>query len=127
MFFVLIIWFSLSVVIGIAASQRGRDAFGWFLLSILTTPLLAGVLLLLFPPLRDYATWVNDQTLQGSIEKRKIEPKFSRSFSPAFEGTSVNENGLQDAIHEGQMSEASQKRRVSGVIALTAALGVTAV
>jgi hypothetical protein len=69
MLFLIIIWFILSVVIGSAASQRGRGAFGWFLLSIFTSPLLAGVLLLLFPPLRDPVLAVDDGALQRSIRE----------------------------------------------------------
>jgi Na+-transporting methylmalonyl-CoA/oxaloacetate decarboxylase gamma subunit len=69
MFFVIIVWVVLSLVIGSAAGQRGRSAFGWFLLSILTTPLLAGIFLLLFPPLRDLTLSVDDEALQESISK----------------------------------------------------------
>jgi hypothetical protein len=72
MFAFLIAYFILSLVIGSAASQRGRNAFGWFLLSMLTTPLLAGVFLLLFPSLRDPAIErlsVDDEALQQSIRK----------------------------------------------------------
>jgi hypothetical protein len=79
LFVLIIIWFILSVVIGSAASQRGRDAFGWFLLSIFTSPLLAGVLLLLFPPLRDPILAVDDGALQQSIrEGMLIEPMQKR-------------------------------------------------
>lgn len=68
----LIVYLILSLVIGSAASQRGRNAFGWFLLSMLTTPLLAGVFLLLFPSLRDptiEATAVSDEELQRALKK----------------------------------------------------------
>lgn len=51
MLLLLLGWFILAVVIANAARQRGRNGFGWFLISIFTTPLLAGVLLLIFPPL----------------------------------------------------------------------------
>jgi uncharacterized protein YecT (DUF1311 family) len=68
MFFVFIVYFILSLVIGSAAAQRGRSAVGWFLVSILTTPLLAGVFLLLFPSLHDPAS-VDDRALQESINK----------------------------------------------------------
>ncbi len=74
MLFVLIVYFILSLVIGSAASQRGRSAFGWFLVSILTTPLLAGVFLLLFPSLND-PTSVDDKALQEAIRRgRPVGP-----------------------------------------------------
>jgi len=43
------IWVFFAVVIGYAAFRRGRSGFGWFLLGILISPLLAGFLLLAFP------------------------------------------------------------------------------
>jgi Na+-transporting methylmalonyl-CoA/oxaloacetate decarboxylase gamma subunit len=68
-------------VIGSAASQRGRSAFGWFLLSILTTPLLAGIFLLLYPPSRDLPLSVDDNALQESISKGlSIEPQRKRGI-----------------------------------------------
>lgn len=43
----LFIWLGLSIIIGIAASSRyRRHGFGWFVVSILISPLLGGLLLL---------------------------------------------------------------------------------
>jgi hypothetical protein len=39
-------WFALAVVVGIAASSRGRSGFGWFLLAVVISPLIAGILVL---------------------------------------------------------------------------------
>ena len=41
MFF--LFWFLFSVAVGILASNRGRSGFGWFLLSIVISPLVAGI------------------------------------------------------------------------------------
>jgi len=80
MFFVITVWFVLSLVIASAAGQRGRSVVGWFLLSILTTPLLAGIFLL-FPPLRDLTLSVDDNALQESISKGlSIEPPRKRGI-----------------------------------------------
>jgi hypothetical protein len=46
-----VLWFMLSFVVANAASQRGRRAIDWFLLSLITSPVLAALFLLLFPPL----------------------------------------------------------------------------
>lgn len=43
---ILVLWFILSLVIGAAANSKGRNPAGWFLLSILLSPLLAGLFLL---------------------------------------------------------------------------------
>src|SRR5262245_22211397 len=41
------VWFFLSIIVGVVAhSRRGRDGTGWFLLSLLISPLLAGLLVL---------------------------------------------------------------------------------
>ena len=45
-----IIYFILDVLIGVAASNRGRSGFGWFLLSAFTTPVVAGIVLLVLGP-----------------------------------------------------------------------------
>jgi hypothetical protein len=63
LFFVLIGWVFLSFVIAGAAYERGRGAFGWFLFSVCFSPLIAGLFLLLFPPILS----IDDQALQGSV------------------------------------------------------------
>lgn len=45
--FWLVIWFALAVVIGLGASSRGRSGFGYFLLSVLLSPLVGAAALLL--------------------------------------------------------------------------------
>jgi len=44
------IWLIFAVIVGIGASGRGRSGFGWFLLAVVISPLLAVVLLFLLPP-----------------------------------------------------------------------------
>lgn len=44
-----IIWFVVAIVVGVAAHQRGRNGVLWFLLAVLLSPLIAGLLLILFP------------------------------------------------------------------------------
>ena len=46
---ILSLWFLLSFVIAAGADARGRSPFGWFLLSLIASPLLAALFLLLFP------------------------------------------------------------------------------
>ncbi len=42
-------WFIFSVVVGIIAGARGRSGFGYFLLSILLSPLIGGLLAIALP------------------------------------------------------------------------------
>ena len=44
-------WLGLAIVVGVAANTRGRHGWGWFLLAIVISPLLAGLLLLALPRL----------------------------------------------------------------------------
>lgn len=41
-----LVWLILAVLVGIAASRRGRSGIGWFFLSAMISPLLAGLLML---------------------------------------------------------------------------------
>lgn len=41
--------FIASIVMGVVAAIRGRNVFGWFFLSLLISPLLAVILLLVLP------------------------------------------------------------------------------
>ena len=45
MFIIIIAWLVLAAVIGAMASNRGRSGFGWFLLAIVTSPILAALFL----------------------------------------------------------------------------------
>lgn len=44
-------WLVFAVVVGICASSRGRSGFGWFLLSVAISPILALILVLVMPKL----------------------------------------------------------------------------
>jgi hypothetical protein len=48
-----IFWVGFAIIVGIFASRRGRSGFGWFLLSALISPLLAGLLVLVLANLKD--------------------------------------------------------------------------
>jgi hypothetical protein len=42
-------WLLFAIVVAVAARARGRGAFGWFLLAVVISPLLAAVLLAFLP------------------------------------------------------------------------------
>jgi hypothetical protein len=52
MILVAIIWLILAFVLGVAAERRGRSGFGWFLLALLLSPVITGILLAVFPDKR---------------------------------------------------------------------------
>ena len=45
---VIIIWLFLSHIVGMKASNKNKNYFFWFLLSIVTSPIVSFVLLLMF-------------------------------------------------------------------------------
>lgn len=49
-------WILLAVAVGILASKRGRSGFGWFLFSVLLTPLLGFIFLLVAQDLSQSTT-----------------------------------------------------------------------
>ncbi|WMT78865.1 zinc ribbon domain-containing protein [Bradyrhizobium sp. Ash2021] len=46
---VFLLWLGLAIIVGVAANSRGRNAFGWFVLAVVISPLLGGLLLLAMP------------------------------------------------------------------------------
>jgi len=64
---ILAVYLVLSFMVGMAANNhRGRSAFGWFLLSLLISPLISGILLLASKDLRKAVTVRTD----GADEKK---------------------------------------------------------
>ncbi len=43
------VWFLLSIVVGVAASNRGRNGLAWLLVAVVLRPLVGGLLLLASP------------------------------------------------------------------------------
>jgi hypothetical protein len=42
-------WIAFAIIVGVAANTRGRNGGGWFILAVLISPLLAGLLVLALP------------------------------------------------------------------------------
>lgn len=51
-----LLWIILAIVIGVIAGARGRSGFGWFLISVLLSPLIGLILVALLPSLKDRPT-----------------------------------------------------------------------
>jgi len=50
-------WILLSVAVGIFATRCSRSGLGWFALSLIITPMLAGIFLAILPPLKTKSQW----------------------------------------------------------------------
>lgn len=46
---VFVLWLALSIAVAVHASKRGRSGFGWFLFSVILSPLIGFVFLMLVP------------------------------------------------------------------------------
>jgi hypothetical protein len=81
---ILIFWLAFAIIVGVAANTRGRSGGGWFILAILISPLLAGLLVLALPrksigsvALREEITIVQQRDIiSGAIlARRKVTPE----------------------------------------------------
>ncbi len=52
MIIIVVCWFVLAIVVGVAAGGRGRSRVGWFALALTLSPLISGLLLPILPDLR---------------------------------------------------------------------------
>lgn len=68
----LIIWVGLAAIVGVAAAKRDRSGGGWFFLSLLISPLIAGLLMLALGNPNSAGRYQADQ---------EVEPR-SKSFGP---------------------------------------------
>ena len=65
-------WFGLAIVVGVAAGSRGRSGFAWFLLAVLISPVIAGLLVIALPNVNV------ERQLEELEREREIEIKNSR-------------------------------------------------
>lgn len=43
---IFVFWLVLAIVVGVIAGSRNRNGFGWFILALVISPLIAGILVL---------------------------------------------------------------------------------
>jgi uncharacterized protein (DUF983 family) len=69
-------WLLFAAIVGVAASSRGRSGFGWFLLSILISPLLGLILVLVIPnkAARAVARLASDAQAAVQAAQAGVEP-----------------------------------------------------
>jgi hypothetical protein len=49
LFTLVVAWVAFAVIVGVMASARGRVGYGWFLFSLVLSPLITGLLVLALP------------------------------------------------------------------------------
>ena len=111
----LFFWFCACVVISIFANKKGRNWFGWFFLSLIISPLIAGVILALIKDLtiQDDITHVN-RKIEATLSEVKYKQKINdynfdtiqnqlgnvqkQISNPYLSGNTDNKNQLEDKI-----------------------------
>jgi len=74
---VVVVWVTVSIIVGVAANSRGRNGVGWFFVSLLLSPIIALLLLLVFPPIRKQQSLkFNDSELRRNIQRGRRESRF---------------------------------------------------
>jgi hypothetical protein len=73
----ILFWFFVSILVAVFASSRNRSGFGWFLLSLIISPLITFIFLAILPKRVGYSL-ANEvqQTLESrlkEIERLKLE------------------------------------------------------
>ena len=105
---IFIAWLIFAIVVAIAAEARGRNPFGWFLLSVVLSPLVGLILVLVLPNLR-YERLMGLAAASDAVLETSPGARASRIDSRAFEPDGVlagfpyrvAEDGSIEAIMQG--------------------------
>ena len=84
----LLFWLIFAGAVGFIASQRGRSGFGWFLLSVVISPLIAVLVLALIPSRSRSLGSLEDQVRDKLLEQRFA--RYITSYKPAFSNSVVH-------------------------------------
>jgi hypothetical protein len=81
---IFLFWLGFAIVVAVAADSRGRNAFGWTILALVISPLLAGLLLLAmrrrYDPFSDVATLAMiEATPEGSRSRQLLAEHEAKS------------------------------------------------
>jgi len=91
---IFLLWIGIAVIVGVAANTRGRSGFGWFLLAVILSPLIAGLLVLALPTLRD----LNAPPIPAGEPLVTPEPQPVPSNSSAASTTAFEPDGVYAGI-----------------------------
>lgn len=101
---IIFVYVALTIIVGVAANSRGRSGIGWFLLALLISPLIAGLLVLALRRIdRDViASEKRDRLLANSTELLPVPSGPGGPFEPdgVIRGFPyrVGDNGVVEAM-----------------------------
>lgn len=75
---IFLFWFLFSIAVGILASNRGRSGFGWFLISLLISPLLGLIFVLVLKNLKNFPDGVSPESHLRCPDCRELVRKDAR-------------------------------------------------
>ena len=120
----LLFWLVLSIGVGVLAAQRGRSGVGWALLSIVTSPLLGVILLVVNKDLveeaavRERETRRHDEklaALAGNVREGNSKAQLAVAVSPVLVADELEKlGGLKERGLITEDEFVQQKRRLLG-------------
>ena len=97
-----------SIIIGIWANKRGRTGFGWGVLALLISPLIAGIILVILTNLKEEQDLEDaikaEQNKQDNIAEQEAMKISSHSFAESI-------NSLKELHKNGIVTDAEFKRK----------------
>ena len=90
----LILWLIFAAIVGAAASARGRSGFGWALLAVLMSPVLALILLVVLPNVADRA-----RQLENEHRQRNHQLTMERMTAAALRSNESVRAPVPEAAH----------------------------
>jgi hypothetical protein len=105
----IIFWLICAIVVAVAAEARGRNGFGWLVLAVFISPLLALILVLVIPNLKQekmlaaIAEAGNRRTSPPGLPPALPKPPFEPDGVYAGVPYRVADDGSIDAIMQGSM------------------------
>ncbi|TVO37374.1 zinc ribbon domain-containing protein [Vibrio algivorus] len=83
------VWVILSIIVGSLATKYGRSGFGFFVLSLLLSPLVGGIVLI-----------IAGRTIQNELEREAIKEKVRKHIYQK-----VQEEHFKEKASEQQQNE----------------------
>jgi hypothetical protein len=104
---IVLAWIIFAFVVAIAAGARGRSGAGWFLISILFSPLVGLILVLVLPNLRE-------EEKQERLAKLQAHPALSGSGA----GTQTDHSGPfePDGVYSGVPYRVAQDGSIEAIM-----------
>jgi hypothetical protein len=72
---IVVFWLFLALVVAVAAGTRGRTGLGWFILSVILSPLIGLILVLVLPDRRQERLIARMAATAGDVRSGPFEPE----------------------------------------------------